>query len=118
MDDVLLAALDRLLDHRQVDPGEILLDQRMRRRLADEEKVPADIEHRLAERLAGEQVVAEIDRINWLRVLVGVDGGALNVRYAIREWCTARRRMGYFVPCWTLLGVERTSRNAARLRQD
>src|SRR5690242_3512926 len=35
----------------------------MRRGLADEEKVPADIEHRLAERLAGEQVVAEINRI-------------------------------------------------------
>lgn len=59
----LLAALHRLLDHRQVDPGEILLDQRMRRRLADEEKVPAHVQHRLAERLAGEQVIAEINRI-------------------------------------------------------
>lgn len=35
----------------------------MRRRLADEEKVPAHVQHRLAERLAGEQVIAEINRI-------------------------------------------------------
>jgi hypothetical protein len=55
---------------------------------------------------------------NWLRVLFGVDGGVLNVRHAIRGWCTARRRMGDFVPCWTLFGLERTSRSAARLRQD
>jgi len=34
----------------------------MRRRLADEDEVPAGVQHRLAERLAGEQVVAEIDR--------------------------------------------------------
>ena len=54
---------------------------------------------------------------NWLRVLVGVDGDVLNVRYAIREWCTARLRMGYFVPCRTVLGIERTSRSTARPRQ-
>src|SRR3954452_23188023 len=60
MDEALLAAPDRLLDHRHVDPAEVFLDQRMRGRLADEEEVPAGIQHRLAERLAGEQVIAEL----------------------------------------------------------
>src|ERR1700760_4679146 len=40
-----------------------------------------------------------IKAFDWLRVLVGVDSGALNVKYTTREWCTARRGMGYFAPC-------------------
>ena len=63
MDEALLAALDRLLELRQFGAGQVFLDQRMRRRLADEDEVAAGVQHRLAERLAGEQIVAEIDRV-------------------------------------------------------
>ena len=35
----------------------------MRRRLADEDEVAARVQHRLTERLAGEQIVAEINRV-------------------------------------------------------
>src|SRR5271157_5296482 len=73
MDETLLAAPDRLLDHRQVDAGEIVLDQRMRRRLADEDEMPARVQHGLAERLAGKQIVAEIDRVE-CRVALTVGG--------------------------------------------
>ena len=62
-DGLFLAALDHLLAARKVDPGGVFGDQRMRRWLADEDEMAADVQHRLAERLAGEQVVAEIDRI-------------------------------------------------------
>src|SRR4051812_27316603 len=63
MDEALLAALEGLLQPRQIGTGQVFLDQRMRRRLADEDEVPAGVQHRLAERLAREQIVAEIDRI-------------------------------------------------------
>src|SRR5271156_7187206 len=44
--EALLATLDRLLQHRQIGAGQVFLDQRMRRRLADEDEVPAAIQHR------------------------------------------------------------------------
>jgi hypothetical protein len=50
MGEALLAAPERLLEHRQFGPGQVVLDQRMRGRLADEDEVPADLQHRLAER--------------------------------------------------------------------
>ena len=45
----------------------------MRRRLADEDEMAAGVQHRLAERLAGEQIVTEIDRVK-LGVALGVRG--------------------------------------------
>ena len=62
MHETRLAAPDRLLHRRQVDPAEVFPDQRMRGRFADEEEVPARVQHRLAERLAGEQIRAPSSR--------------------------------------------------------
>src|SRR5712691_3267365 len=62
-DGLFLAALDHLLVGRKVDPGGVFGDQRMRRWLADEDEMAAELAHGLAEGLAGEQVIAEIDRI-------------------------------------------------------
>jgi hypothetical protein len=59
----LAAVLDQLGQLRQLDPGQIFLDGRMGRRLADEQEMPARLPHRLAGRLAGVEVVAEIDGI-------------------------------------------------------
>ena len=59
----LLAAFDRLLVGLKLDPGEVFLDQRMGGGLADEDEMSVDLAHGLAQGLAGEQVVAEIDRI-------------------------------------------------------
>jgi hypothetical protein len=47
----------------QNDAGVKFFDRRMRVRLADEQEVAACLEHRLADRLAREQVVAEVDRL-------------------------------------------------------
>src|SRR5277367_5966428 len=55
--------LDLLCQLRKFDPGRIFLDGRMGRRLADEQEMPARRLHRLADRLAGVEVVAEIDGI-------------------------------------------------------
>src|SRR5271170_971450 len=55
--------LDPFCQLRKFDPGQIFLDGRMGRRLADEQEMPARRLHRLADRLAGVEVVAEIDGI-------------------------------------------------------
>src|SRR3954468_1413769 len=55
------AALDLTAQRRQLDAGEVFLDRLMRRRLAHEQEVPVRRPHRFADRLAGEQVVAEVD---------------------------------------------------------
>src|SRR6516225_5319537 len=55
--------LDPLCQLRQFDPGQVFLDGRMGRRLADEQEMPARRPNRLADRLAGVEIVAEIDGI-------------------------------------------------------
>ena len=47
----------------QLDPGQILLDGLVRRWLAHEQEMAAGGAHRLAHRLAGVEVVAEVDRV-------------------------------------------------------
>ncbi len=63
MDEALLAAFDRLLDHLAGPiPVMIILDQRMRRWLADEDEMPAGVRAPPRQSgLAREQIVAEID---------------------------------------------------------
>src|SRR5580693_6636728 len=63
VDGVLFTVLDRLLMGRKVYSSDVFRNQRMRGWLADEDEMRADVAHRLAQGLAGEQVVAEIDRI-------------------------------------------------------
>ncbi|MGA2291602.1 DUF2927 domain-containing protein, partial [Bradyrhizobium sp.] len=63
IDGVLLAALDLLFVGRKVDPGDVFGNQRMGGWLADEDEIPVDVAHGLAQRLAGEQVVTKKDRI-------------------------------------------------------
>ena len=45
------------------DAREVLLDGLMRCGLAGEQEVPALLKHRLAHRLAGMEIVAEVDRV-------------------------------------------------------
>ena len=61
--ETLFAALDGLAVGRKFDAGDVFLDQGMRGRLANEDEMPVDGAHSRADRLAGEQVVTEIDRI-------------------------------------------------------
>src|SRR3954454_8685084 len=61
--EALAPALDLVGQGRQLDAGEIFLDRLMGRRLAHEQEVPARSAHRLADRLAGEQVVAQINGV-------------------------------------------------------
>ena len=63
MGESLPAVLDPLCQFRKFDPGQVFLDGRMGRRLADEQEMPARRPHRLADRLAGVEVVAQIDGI-------------------------------------------------------
>jgi hypothetical protein len=63
VDRVRLPAFDLLLDARQVDAGEIFLDEGVGGRLAHEDEAGVLLAHRLAKRLAGEQVVAQVDRV-------------------------------------------------------
>lgn len=63
MDDFALPPLDCLLMGRKLNSGDVFLDQGMRRRFADEDKMPVDRPHGLAQGLAREQVVTEINRI-------------------------------------------------------
>ena len=56
-------ALDGFFVGLKVDPGEVFLDQGMRGRLADEDEMPVDGENLLAQRLAGKEIIAEINRI-------------------------------------------------------
>jgi hypothetical protein len=58
-----LAAPDRFLMGGKLDPGNVFGNQRMGGWLADEDEMPADRQHCLAQRLAGKQVVAETHRI-------------------------------------------------------
>jgi superfamily I DNA/RNA helicase len=53
-----------LRQRRQLNPGQIFLDGRMGGRLADEQEMAARGQHGLADRLAGVEVVAEIDGIS------------------------------------------------------
>jgi len=62
VDDFDLTALDRFFVALKIDPGDVFLDQGMRGRLADEDEMPVDGADGLAQGLAGEQIVAEIDR--------------------------------------------------------
>src|SRR6516225_3774072 len=55
--------LDPLCQLRQFDPGQVFLDGRMGRRLADEQEMPARRPNNVADRLAGVEIVAEIDWI-------------------------------------------------------
>src|SRR4051812_31977974 len=61
--EALAPALDRAGLCRQLDTGEIFLNRLVGRRLAHEQEVPVRCPHRLADRLTGEQVVAQIDRL-------------------------------------------------------
>src|ERR1700692_1866829 len=63
MGESLPAVLDPLCQFRKFHPGQVVLDGRMGRRLADEQEMPACRPHRLADRLAGVEIVAEIDGI-------------------------------------------------------
>src|SRR3954463_9834721 len=58
--EALTPALDLMGQGRQFDAGEIFLDRLVGRGLAHEQEVPV---HRLADRLTGEQVGAQIDRL-------------------------------------------------------
>ena len=58
---------------RQVDAGDVFLNQRMRGRLAHEQEVASLGEHGLAHRLVGKQIVAEVDRVE--PGIVGTVGG-------------------------------------------
>ena len=57
MDETLCAAPDRLLDHWQFGAAEVFPDQRVGGGLTGEEELAAGVEHGLAERLSGEQVI-------------------------------------------------------------
>src|SRR4051812_48970754 len=57
-------ALDRAGQRRQIDTGEVFLDRLVGRGLAHEQEMPVHRPHRFADRLAGEQVIAQID---WLQ---------------------------------------------------
>jgi len=63
MNEALLATLNRLLEHRQGGADQVFLDRLVRLRLADEQDVAGGRHNGLADRLSGEQVVAEVDRI-------------------------------------------------------
>ena len=63
MDDFALTALDRFFVGLKVDPGDVFLDQGMRGRFADEDEMPVEGEDGLAQGLAGEEIVAEINRV-------------------------------------------------------
>src|SRR3954464_2543233 len=58
------SALDCAGQRRQIDTGEVFLDRLVGRRLAHEQKMSAHRPHRFADRLTGEQVIAQID---WLQ---------------------------------------------------
>ena len=58
-----LALLDPVLTGRKLNPRKIFCNQRMRGRLADENEMGTGRQHRLAQRLTGKQIIAEIDRI-------------------------------------------------------
>src|SRR5499427_5309742 len=58
-----LALLDPVLTGRKLNPRKIFCNQRMRGRLADENEMGTGSQHRLAQRLTGKQIIAEIDRI-------------------------------------------------------
>ena len=61
--ETLAPPLDCAGQRREIDAGEVFLDRLMGRRLAHEQEVSVHRPHRLADRLAGEQVIAEIDRL-------------------------------------------------------
>lgn len=52
---------------RERNAGQVFLNQRMRGRFADKQEVAARGAHRLAQWLAGEQVIAQVDRVPPLR---------------------------------------------------
>src|SRR5271168_4992317 len=70
--------LDLLCQLRKFDPGRIFLDGRMGRRLADEQEMPARRLHRLADRLAGVEVVAMT--VNWLMIEIRNAAGEMTYR--------------------------------------
>src|ERR1700690_491920 len=63
MGESLAAVLDPVRQLRKLDPSQVFRDGGMGRRLADEQEMPARRPHRLADRLAGVEIVAEIDGI-------------------------------------------------------
>jgi len=77
MGDALLAVPHLGRSAGQIDPSQVFVEGLVAVGLADEQKMPAAIQNRLAERLIGVEVIAQIDRLEPLVALgVGLEPAA------------------------------------------